>query len=132
VQTLGFHHAAIQVKDVERVTRFYRDVIGLTELTRYHLEDGTLRSVWLALSSDGDAAKGFFAVELAANPAAAQMLSHSMLALRIAPDAREATIAALTAADVPVFKQTQWTLYVRDPEGNVVGLSHHPHSTPSV
>ncbi|HSP79585.1 MAG TPA: VOC family protein, partial [Myxococcaceae bacterium] len=41
----GFHHLAIQVRDVERVTAFYREVLGLPELRRHHRPDGSLRSV---------------------------------------------------------------------------------------
>jgi hypothetical protein len=32
----------------------------------------------------------------------------------------------LHAGGVEVVHRTRWTLYVRDPEGNRVGLSHHP------
>src|SRR3712207_8734332 len=35
----GFHHLAIQVRDVEKVTAFYRDVLGFTELKRHHRAD---------------------------------------------------------------------------------------------
>ncbi|MGV3619591.1 MAG: VOC family protein, partial [Archangium sp.] len=29
VKTLGFHHVAVQVRDVQRVTDFYVNVLGL-------------------------------------------------------------------------------------------------------
>lgn len=123
----GFHHVAVQARDVERVAAFYRDVLGLPEVARHHLEDGRLRSVWLAAKAGGDAAGGFFAVELAPDERPAGTLGYSMVALRIDPVAREAVEAELLAKGVAIEKRTGWTLYVRDPEGHLVGLSHHPH-----
>lgn len=55
-----------------------------------------------------------------------------MIALRIAPEDRERVAAELRARDLPIVRDTRWTLYVHDPEGNLVGLSHHPHDAPSV
>lgn len=127
IAPLGFHHVAIQVRDVEAVAAFYREVLGLPELTRHHFADGQLRSVWLSSKAGSDAQAGFFAVEKAPDDAPAGTLGYSMVALRIAPDARRQVEAALAARGVGVDKQTPWTLYVRDPEGNLVGLSHHPH-----
>jgi hypothetical protein len=54
-----------------------------------------------------------------------------MVALRIEPAARAALEAALATRGLPIERRTRWTLYVRDPEGNLVGLSHHPHDAPA-
>ena len=118
---------AVQARDVERVAAFYRDVLGLPELARYQFDDGSLRSVWLSSKAGGDAAAGFFAVERAPDEQPDGTLGFSMVALRIDPAAREAVEAALAARGVSIEKRSGWTLYVRDPEGNLVGLSHHPH-----
>ncbi|MEW5740415.1 MAG: VOC family protein [Myxococcota bacterium] len=123
----GFHHAAIQARDVERVASFYRDVLGLPEIARHHFDDGRLRSVWLSVRAGGDAAAGFLAVEKAADERADGTLGFSMVALRIDAAARDTAEAHLAAQGVCVERRTGWTLYVRDPEGNLVGLSHHPH-----
>jgi catechol 2,3-dioxygenase-like lactoylglutathione lyase family enzyme len=123
----GFHHVAVQARDVERVAAFYRDVLGLPELARFHFDDGALRSVWLSAKAKGDAAAGFFAVERAPDEQPRGTLGFSMVALRIDPAERDAVEAALAQAGVPVEKRSGWTIYVRDPEGNLVGLSHHPH-----
>ena len=32
---------------------------------------------------------------------------------------------------VRIVHETDWTLYIRDPEGNRIGLSHHPEDRPS-
>ena len=49
----GFHHLAIQVRDVEKVTAFYRDVLGFSELKRHHRPDGSLRSIWVGVPGGG-------------------------------------------------------------------------------
>ncbi len=132
IESLGFHHLAVQVKDVERVAAFYRDVLGLSEAKRFHRDDGSLRSVWLAVAAT-DLSRGFIAVEHL--PTGTQRiepsLGASMIALRIDPLRRQAVIDALTARGVPIVKQTGWTLYVHDPEGTLVGLSHHPFDAPA-
>ena len=128
LKPLGFHHVALQVRDVERVAAFYRDALGLNELARHHRDDGALRSIWVAAG-----AEAFFAIELAEANAKSAMppLGFSMVALRIDPSARALLIARLTEKGVTIEKQSGWTLYVRDPENNLVGLSHHPHEAPT-
>ena len=128
IHSLGFHHLALQARDVETVAAFYRDVIGLAETRRFHRDDGTLRSIWLATGG----ASGFLAVEHLPEgaPTAKASLGLSMVALRIDPAARGAVIAEFARRGVAIVKQTGWTIYVRDPEGTLVGLSHHPFDAP--
>jgi glyoxylase I family protein len=125
----GFHHVAVQVKDVARVAAFYVETLGLLELKRFHREDGSLRSIWVGTSSDS--AQGFLAVEQLDSQSVEGALGFSMVALRIDAAHRQAIIEELGRRGVKVEKQTGWTLYVRDPEGNLVGLSHHPDSPPN-
>lgn len=131
MKSLGFHHLALQVHDVERVSAFYRDVLGLTEVKRWTRDDGSLRSVWLAVDGS-DPLGGFLAVEHLPTGTAPgpDRLGPSMIALRLAPNARAAVVQDLTRKGVAIEKQTGWTLYVRDPEGTLVGLSHHPFDAP--
>ncbi|BDG07425.1 VOC family protein [Anaeromyxobacter paludicola] len=122
---LAFHHLALQCHDLARCERFYVEVLGLPVLRRWPREGGGDRSVWLAL---GD---GFLALERAAEPPAESGFRHGaaglhLLALRIAPGERAAWEARLASAGVEVVHRTRYTLYARDPEGNRVGLSHHP------
>lgn len=119
---LGIHHVAISVLDVEKVAAFYRDVLGLPERARHLRSDGTLRSIWIDASKDGS----FLAIE-ELRPGTRGTLGHSMVALRIARADRPKWLARFESAGVRIEKQSTWTIYVKDPEGNVVGLSHHPH-----
>lgn len=122
MRTLGIHHVAIQVHDVEKVAAFYRDVLELPERARHHREDGSLRSIWIEASPDGS----FLAIE-ELRSGARGTLGHSLVALRIARADRAGWLQHFEKHGVPIEKQTRWTLYVKDPEGNVIGLSHHPH-----
>ena len=125
----GFHHLAIQCADLERAERFYRGVLGLPVLRRWPLEGGGDRSVWLATGEGSDAP--FLALERADRPPGERPWRDGepglhLVALRIAAADRQGWEDRLAAAGVEVIHRTQWTLYLRDPEGNRVGLSHHP------
>jgi len=122
---IAFHHLAIQCADLEACERFYRDVLGLEVLRRWPRPEGGDRSVWLGV---GD---GFLALErAAAAPAGAPWRDGAaglhLVALRIAPGERAAWESRLAARGVEIVHRTRWTVYVRDPEGNRIGLSHWP------
>jgi catechol 2,3-dioxygenase-like lactoylglutathione lyase family enzyme len=124
----GFHHLAIQCADLAACERFYRDVLGLPVLKRWPAADGTDRSVWLSIG-----AAGFIALERAAEAPAPGAWQEGraglhLVALRIERAHRAEWEARLAAHGVAVVHRTAWTLYVRDPEGNRIGLSHHPES----
>ncbi|MBX7101383.1 MAG: VOC family protein [Myxococcaceae bacterium] len=123
----GFHHAAVFARDVAKVADFYQQVIGLPLIARHHHPGGALRSVWLGVSTLGGVEQGFLAVEEASGRPAA---GSAVIALRIAASDRAGIVRALADAQVPIEKESRWTVYVRDPEGNVLGLSHHPHDLP--
>jgi catechol 2,3-dioxygenase-like lactoylglutathione lyase family enzyme len=127
--TLPFHHLAIQCVDLERQERFYRGALGLKVLRRWPREEGGDRSVWLDLGG------GFLALERATEPMPGTPWRDGragihLIALRIAPGERAAWEDRLARHGVPVVERTRWTLYVRDPEGNRIGLSHHPEDAP--
>ena len=123
------HHLAVKVRDLDRAEAFYVGVLGLT-LTRRHLDErGRPRAFWLAIGS------GFLAVERAerAEPTRADDTpGWHCIALAIPIEAREAWRARLAEKGFPVEHETAYTLYVRDPEGAVVALSHHPLSITGV
>lgn len=122
------HHVAIQVHDLAAAEAFYRDVLGLPVERRWPTADGTgERSLWLALGEGT-----FLALERVDGAPNADGAWRSaapglhLLALRIPSAARATWEARLTAAGVAIAHRTPYTLYVRDPEGNRVGLSHWP------
>ncbi len=125
MEILGFHHLAIRVDDVETVARFYTETLGLPEVSRHLFPDGALRSVWVGTRSPGGTNMGFLAIEKLDDPA--MSLGQNMVALRISKPGKEALLVELKRKGVPVIKTSRWTVYVRDPENNVVGFSHHPH-----
>ena len=125
----GFHHVAIQCADLEACERFYREVMGLPVLRRWPRPEGGDRSVWLSV---GD---GFLALERAGGRPAPGAWRDGraglyLFALRIALGERGEWEARLAGAGVEVVHRTRWSLFVRDPEGNRIGLSHHPDEAP--
>jgi catechol 2,3-dioxygenase-like lactoylglutathione lyase family enzyme len=124
--SLAFHHVAIQCADLDRCERFYREVLGLPVLRRWPREGGGDRSVWLSLGPDE-----FLALERADEPPEVRPWRDGkpglhLVALRIAPAERRAWEDRLDAAGVLVVHRTRWSIYFHDPEGNRIGLSHHP------
>jgi catechol 2,3-dioxygenase-like lactoylglutathione lyase family enzyme len=125
---LGFHHLAIQVRDLPRSVDFYSGVLGLQELKRHHREDGTLRSVWVSLPGGGFLALERCTGEPAEEPFRRDDPGFLLLALRIDASARDEVERELESRGIVIVHRTRWTLYVRDPEGNRIGLSHYPHN----
>jgi len=116
VRVEGIHHVAIKVRDLSACEQFYAGVLGLAVVARPRPG-----SVWLA--AGGGALlmleQGAGGPDTAPLEDAAAGLH--LLALRIARADR-----AAWAARLAVVAETPHTLYVRDPEGNRIGLSHHP------
>lgn len=125
----GFHHLAIQVRDLEECERFYREVLGLPVLRRWPDPSGGDRSVWLGVE-DGFLALERVGAEPEARPFHDGRAGLHLVALRIPAAERAAWEARLAAQGVAVVRRSHWTLYLRDPEGNRIGLSHHPDEAP--
>lgn len=130
MNVLGFHHVAVQVHDVARVAAFYVELFQLPELRRFHRDDGSLRSIWVGASKQALTEHGFIAIEGNRPQTPGGPLGYSMVALRIEASQRKTITLELEKRGLRIEKETPWTLYVRDPEGNLVGLSHHPDSAP--
>jgi catechol 2,3-dioxygenase-like lactoylglutathione lyase family enzyme len=126
--SLSFHHLAIQVRDLAAAERFYAGLLGLQVLKRWPWPDGREgRSLWLSLGDGG----GFLALEACDGAREPQQFRDArpglhLLALRIEAAERAAWEDRLAKGGAPVVHRTAFTLYVADPEGNRVGLSHHP------
>ena len=121
------HHVAVKVADLARAEAFYAGLLGLRVLRRWPMPDGNgERSLWLDLG-----AGAFLALERAdrIEPAKAEDAPGiHLVALSIPRGERASWIAKLAQAGHPVYQQTDYTIYVRDPEGNRIGLSHWPDS----
>ena len=123
----GVHHVAIQVRDLARMEAFYVGVLQLPELKRWPGHDGE-RSVWLDLGGGA-----ILALERMPGGAPAHAADWEtdvaglhVLALGITRDERADWEARLASAGVAVAHRTPYSLYLRDPEGNRIGLSHWP------
>src|SRR6266704_1145283 len=101
---MKIHHLAILVSDLARAESFYCGRLGLTVVRR------APHSLWLGLE-DG----AFLAVEIGAGPRL------HCVALGIPRAERDSW-----RARVAVERETPYTLYTRDPDGNGVALSHWP------
>jgi len=126
MKVAGFHHLALQVNALGPMVAFYRDVLGLAVGEEHRGPGGGLRSVWMNVPG------GFLALETVEGPRSPPGPFRNgrpgwfLVALRIDPSERARVRAELERAGVAVEHETRWTLYVRDPEGNRVALSHHP------
>jgi catechol 2,3-dioxygenase-like lactoylglutathione lyase family enzyme len=121
------HHLAIQCADLAACERFYREVLDLPVLQRWPGDAAGDRGVWLGLGGGA-----FLALErtpdhgAGARPWVDGRPGLHLVALRIGPRDRRRWEARLEALGIPVVHRTRWTLYLQDPEGNRIGLSHHP------
>lgn len=121
---VGLSHAAVVVSDLAPAERFYMELLGLRLLTRHADAAGRPRSLWVAL--EGEA---FLAIELGDEQAARRAdagAGHHCLALRITAEEREAWRARLAEHGVRVERESDFTMYFRDPDGSLVALSHWP------
>jgi len=112
---MRIHHLAFRTGNLARLEAFYVSALGLAVVQR-HEE----RSVWL------DAGGSFVMLERRDDDEAPLLTSNELVAFGIAPDTRALVLERLAAAGVAVEASTEFTLYVRDPDGRRIGLSSYP------
>jgi glyoxylase I family protein len=113
---MRIHHLAFRTGDLARLERFYVGAIGLAVVRRQEA-----RSVWL------DAGGSLVMLEAREeSEAAPPSASMELVAIAIPPDARPLVTERLTQAGVTIEASTEFTLYVRDPDGRRIGLSSYP------
>jgi catechol 2,3-dioxygenase-like lactoylglutathione lyase family enzyme len=121
--TLALHHLAVVVSDLARAEKFYCDVLGLHLVRRWNDDAGAHRSTWVSLGS------AFLAIERATRSGpmrADDAPGHHCVALAIREIERADWRVRLGAAGVAIERESPYTMYFRDPDGNLVALSHYP------
>ena len=118
----ALHHIALGAQDIERLADFYQDFFALNALKIHYDNDGELRSIWLDLSP------GILMIEKSAHinaPLEDMALGKGpfLLAFTIEEKDKEKLLQKLTAQNLPLEGQTDFTLYFRDPEDNRVAIS---------
>lgn len=123
---LSVHHIAVVVRDLARVTQFYAEVLDLPVMRRWEDAAGAPRSVWLTLGGGAFLAVERAGAEEGSTGKADDAPGWHCIALAIPREAREAWRGRLAAAGFPVERESRFTLYTRDPERNLIALSHYP------
>ena len=122
------HHIAVLAEDLAAAEAFYAGVLGFRVDRRWQEQDGSARSIWLGLGNDA-----ILMLEKA-EPGDARRADAGggwhLLAFSIRAEDRPRIESELSRKRIPIDSRTDYTLYVRDPEGNRVGLSHYPHPVP--
>jgi catechol 2,3-dioxygenase-like lactoylglutathione lyase family enzyme len=110
------HHLALRTPDLERLKRFYVDVLGL-KLAKE--EAG--RSAWL----DADGVFVMLEQARSGEPAIPQG-ARDLVAFAIPMKKRAEYRERLEWHGIAIEDESAYTLYFRDPDGRRVGLSHYP------
>lgn len=136
ISPFGVHHLAIQCRDLPVMVRFYERVLRLKIERRWPSSDhtdeaGGDRSVWLR---SGTSVLALERCEGEAPVPAWQSATPGLhlLALEISWQNRDTWLGHLKHCGVEVVFESAWTIYLRDPEGNRIGLSHFPFTAEGV
>ena len=121
----GLLELVLEVEDLERAVRFYGDVLGLVEVTRW----GTERpAVWLRLGQNEvlglwPRSSGGSGVAIHASRGG----KHVHFAVYVAPGSLESWLDRLSSAGLDVEGPVQFSqgrsIFLTDPDGNVVELA---------
>ena len=112
---MRIHHLAFRTGDLARLEAFYVEALGLAVIRR-----NEARSVWL------DAGGTLVMLEQRDEDEAPVAPSQELVAFAVAPDTRAIVVGRLAAAGLALEARTEFTLYVRDPDGRRIGLSSYP------
>lgn len=122
------HHLALLVEDLAAAEAFYAGTLGLRVERRWPEATGGTRSVWLQLGNDT-----LLMLEKA-DPGSTRRAEFGggwhLLAFTITAADRARIESELRSRHIPIESRTDYTLYVRDPEGNRLAFSHYPHPVP--
>lgn len=127
-QPVGLSHVAVVVRDLVASERFYLEILGLPLIRRHDDDRGRHRATWVALDASNPSGS-FLAIERG-EPDGVEPRDEDpglhCLAIGIRAEDRTAWIERLAARGMNVIRSTRFTIYVRDPDGVLIGLSHFP------
>ncbi len=125
--TLCIHHLALLVSDLENADKFYRGILGLKEEKRWFYEDGkTVRSIWLRTGENSR-----LMLEQATDETNRRTEGRGgwhLLALEIQANESQVWREYLSSKGITIADESDFSLYIDDPEGNKLALSHWPHA----
>jgi catechol 2,3-dioxygenase-like lactoylglutathione lyase family enzyme len=105
------------------LARFYGEQLELREVARHHGTDGALRSVWFDLGG------AILMIEHGVDePRHVNGVGAGLFLIAIAVEAtqRELFERRLERAGALIESRTEWTSYMRDPDGNRIAISAYP------
>ena len=117
---MNLHHLAVATPDPVALARFYEDVLGLVREREWPGDDG-VRSVWLRLGTARLMLERCDGVIVPSDFLEKKPGIH-LLALTIDKSERGLWEKKLGAR---IVHRTEFTLYLHDPDGNRIGLSHY-------
>ena len=122
---LRFTHMGFHVTDVERMARFYRDVLGFTETDRGLLDTPLGALTLVFLSRDPDEHHQIVLLSGRPDPLAFNVINQISLRTGSLPElqALHAHLKGLAVDDlVPITHGNAFSIYFRDPEGNRIEI----------
>jgi catechol 2,3-dioxygenase-like lactoylglutathione lyase family enzyme len=122
----SLHHVAVGTRDVESLAGFYARLLQTCERKR-HVDAAGLRSIWLELAG------ALLMIERTESPppapAAGVGWGAFLLAFRADPSGRQAFEERARELGAAIESRSQFTSYLRDPDGNRIAVSEYEVSS---